>query len=96
MSAPQESVIGVVTQKVGEGFRVDIGSADTALDGLAFEGASKRNRPNLKVCSMAAFVCLAHKDMEPELERYDAQTRKSEGFRELKGGSWYDAAWACV
>ena len=37
-------------QKVGEGFRVDIGSAHPAsLDSLAFEGATKRNKPNLKV-----------------------------------------------
>jgi len=48
--APQELVIGVVTQKVGEGYRVDVGSAHPAsLDGLAFEGATKRNKPNLKV-----------------------------------------------
>lgn len=48
--APQESVIGIIVQKAGEGFRVDIGSAHPAsLDGLAFEGATKRNRPNLKV-----------------------------------------------
>ena len=33
-----------------------------------------------------ARVSLAHKDMEPELECFDAQTRKSEGFGELKGG----------
>ncbi|SJL07489.1 related to Exosome complex component rrp40 [Armillaria ostoyae] len=86
--APQESVIGVVTQKAGEGFRVDIGSAHPAsLDGLAFEGASKRNRPNLKIGSLVyARVSLAHKDMEPELECFEAQTRKSEGFGELKGG----------
>jgi exosome complex component RRP40 len=48
--AAQESVIGVIIQKQGEGYRVDIGSAHAAnLDGLAFEGASKRNKPNLKV-----------------------------------------------
>jgi len=48
--APQESVIGVVTGRSGEGWRVDIGSAHPAsLDGLAFEGATKRNKPNLKV-----------------------------------------------
>jgi len=101
-------VIGVVTQKVGEGYRIDIGSAHPAsLDGLAFEGATKRNKPNLKVPSTNYFtteqsifrffffkvgslvyarVSLAHKDMEPELECFDAQTRKSEGFGELKGG----------
>lgn len=44
-------------QKVGEGFRVDIGSAHPAsLDGLAFEGATKRNKPNLKVHSSQAII----------------------------------------
>lgn len=48
--AAQESVIGVVVARSGENWRVDIGSAHMAiLDGLAFEGATKRNRPNLKV-----------------------------------------------
>ncbi|TFK81453.1 exosome complex exonuclease RRP40 [Polyporus arcularius HHB13444] len=86
--APQESVVGVVVSRSGENWRVDIGSAHMAtLDGLAFEGATKRNRPNLKVGSLLyARVSLAHKDMEPELECFDAQTRKAEGFGELKGG----------
>jgi exosome complex component RRP40 len=49
--APQEPVVGIVSARQGEGWRVDIGSAHQAsLDGLAFEGASRRNRPNLKVC----------------------------------------------
>jgi len=83
---------------------VDIGSAHQAsLDGLAFEGVTRRNRPNIKVrrvlglsnCKVNvhqvnslvyARVSLAHKDMEPELECFDAQTRKAEGFGELKGG----------
>lgn len=48
--APQESVIGIVLGRSGEGWRVDIGSAHPALlDGLAFEGATKRSKPNLKV-----------------------------------------------
>ncbi|KAF8503228.1 exosome complex exonuclease RRP40 [Hysterangium stoloniferum] len=88
--AAQEGVIGVVTARTGGGetYRVDIGSAHPAqLDGLAFEGATKRNRPILKVGSLVyARVSLAHKDMEPELECFDAQTRKSEGFGELKNG----------
>lgn len=86
--SPQEAIIGVVTGRSGEGWRVDIGSAHPAsLDGLAFEGATKRNKPNLKVGSVLyARVSLAHKDMEPELECFDAQTRKAEGFGELKGG----------
>jgi len=86
--APQESVVGVVVGRSGEGWRVDIGSAHFALlDGLAFEGATKRNKPNLKVGSLLyARVSLAHKDMEPELECFDAQTRKAAEFGELKGG----------
>ncbi|PPQ74427.1 hypothetical protein CVT26_001410, partial [Gymnopilus dilepis] len=86
--APQEQVIGTIVQKVGEGYRVDIGAAHLAsLDALAFEGATKRNRPNLKVGSLVyARVSLAHKDMDPELECFDAQTRKAEGYGELKGG----------
>ena len=35
---------------------------------------------------MYARVSLASKDLEPELECFDAQTRKAEGFGELKGG----------
>jgi exosome complex RNA-binding protein Rrp4 len=43
--------------------------------------------PSRKVNSLVyARVSLAHKDMEPELECFDAQTRKAEGFGELKGG----------
>lgn len=50
MPALQEAVIGIVDGRVGEGWRVDIGGAHHAtLDGYAFEGATKRNKPNLKV-----------------------------------------------
>lgn len=98
--------MGQVIARSGENWRVDIGAAHAAnLDGLAFEGATKRNRPNLKVFKpfsltfsqpsshslqvgslLYARVSLAHRDMEPELECFDAQTRKSEGFGELKSG----------
>ncbi|KAG6377080.1 hypothetical protein JVT61DRAFT_1131 [Boletus reticuloceps] len=102
--ASQESVIGIVLGRSGDGWRVDIGSGHPALlDGLAFEGATRRSKPNLKVrCQSVshlsnqsvlqvgalvyARVSLAHKDMEPELECFDAQTHKAEGFGELSGG----------
>lgn len=47
--------MGIVAGKSGlDGWRVDIGSAHFAiLDGLAFEGASKRNKANLKVCKVS-------------------------------------------
>jgi len=86
--ADQESVIGYITHRTQDMYRVDIGSAHSGmLDALAFEGATKRNKPNLKVGSVVyARVSLAHRDMEPELECFDASTRKSDGFGEMKGG----------
>lgn len=45
-----DSVVGVVTAKAGDMFRVDIGSSELAtLSYLSFEGATKRNRPDVKV-----------------------------------------------
>lgn len=52
MPALNDSVIGVITGKGNEQYRVDIGAAHPAiLPMLAFENATKRNRPNLKVSS---------------------------------------------
>ena len=49
--AKGDSVIGIVNQKVGDIFRVDIGSSEQAsLSYLSFEGSTKRNRPDVKVC----------------------------------------------
>ena len=43
-------MIGIVVQKAGDIFRVDIGGSDHAsLSYMAFEGATKRNRPDVKV-----------------------------------------------
>ena len=45
-----EQVIGVVVGKGGDIFKVDIGTSEQAsLSYLAFEGATKRNRPDVKV-----------------------------------------------
>lgn len=47
---PPEPVIGIIVARHAEGYRVDIGSSQAAsLDALAFEGATKRSKPNLKV-----------------------------------------------
>lgn len=47
---PPEPVLGIIIARHAEGYRVDIGGAQAAsLDALAFEGATKRNKPNLKV-----------------------------------------------
>ncbi len=45
VAARGENVVGVVTSKAGDFFRVDIGVAETAsLSYLAFESATKKNR----------------------------------------------------
>lgn len=48
--AKGESIIGIVTAKSGDVFKVDFGGSEQAsLSYLAFEGATKRNRPNVQV-----------------------------------------------
>ncbi len=50
VAARGENVIGVVTNKAGDFFRVDIGVSETAsLSYLAFEGATKKNRLGKKL-----------------------------------------------
>ncbi|KAJ3163506.1 exosome non-catalytic core subunit rrp40 [Geranomyces michiganensis] len=86
--AASDPVLGTVTAKLGEAFRVDIGSAHpAALSMLAFEGATRRNRPNVDVGSLVyCRLSVANKDMEPELECVDPATGKAGGYGELKGG----------
>ena len=48
--AKGDFVVGSVTARIKDGYRVDIGAWTTvSLDAMAFEGATKRNRPNLEV-----------------------------------------------
>jgi exosome complex component RRP40 len=45
-----EPVIGIIVARHAEGYRVDIGASQMAsLEALAFEGATKRSKPKLKV-----------------------------------------------
>ncbi|XP_049898789.1 exosome complex component RRP40 [Epinephelus moara] len=75
--AKGETVIGIVTAKSGDVFKVDFGGSEQAsLSYLAFEGATKRNRPNVQVGDLlfAQFI-IANKDMEPELVCIDSSGR---------------------
>ncbi|KAJ2385032.1 exosome non-catalytic core subunit rrp40, partial [Coemansia sp. RSA 2559] len=83
-----EPVVGVVVARHGEGYRVDIGSAhDALLPLLAFEGATRRNKPNLAIGAVVyGRVVVANSVMDPEIECYNAHTGKSEGYGELSGG----------
>ena len=73
---------------MGEYFRVDIGTAHSAvLPLLSFEGATKRNRPNIPLHALVyCRVAMANPDMEAELECVNPKTSKADGFGELKGG----------
>lgn len=61
----------MVRAKAGDYFRVDIGAPDLALlSFISFEGATKRNRPNLKVGDLVyGQILLASAQMEPEVWR---------------------------
>ena len=57
------------------------------LPHLAFSQATRKTRPVLYPGAVIyARVSLANKHMDPELECYDAESGKAEGFGELKGG----------
>jgi len=73
-----DCVIGIILQKVGDNFRVNIGGPEPAtLSVFAFEGATKRNRPNLKVGdAIYCQVICAHSAMEPEVVCVNSYGRK--------------------
>uniref|UniRef100_A0A8C6ZWV8 Exosome complex component RRP40 n=1 Tax=Nothoprocta perdicaria TaxID=30464 RepID=A0A8C6ZWV8_NOTPE len=74
-----DHVIGIVTAKTGDLFKVDVGGSELAsLSYLAFEGATKRNRPNVQVGDLIyGQFLVANKDMEPELVCIDSSGRAS-------------------
>lgn len=70
-----EMVIGIVVNKQGDYFKVDIGGSEPAiLSYLAFEGATKKNRVKLEIGDLVyAKLLTATRDMEPELVCINAQ-----------------------
>ncbi|PSC74316.1 exosome complex component rrp40 [Micractinium conductrix] len=84
----EDAVVGRIIDKHSENYGVDIGAPFRALlPVLAFEGATKRNRPNLQVGDLVyARVESAHRDLEPVLSCTDA-AGKASGFAHLKGGT---------
>ena len=61
------------------------------LPQLAFEGATKKTRPQLSSGSLIyARVSAASKHLDPEIVCYNPSTGKSEGMGELKGGMVFD------
>ncbi|CAB3384802.1 Hypothetical predicted protein [Cloeon dipterum] len=76
--AKGECVLGVVTNARGDMFKVDIGSSDEAsVSYLAFENATKKNRPLVNVGDVLfGRLLVASKDMEPELVCVDSHGKK--------------------
>ncbi|THD27776.1 Exosome complex exonuclease RRP40 [Fasciola hepatica] len=74
-----DRVVGVVTRKAGEYYMVDIGcSSSASLGYLSFEGASKKNRPDLNIGDVVyAMVTQADRDLEVELSCVDESGRAS-------------------
>ncbi|KAF0686807.1 Aste57867_21404 [Aphanomyces stellatus] len=62
-----DGVVGMIVDRNAEFYRVDIGASSYATLGmLAFDGASKRNRPNLQPGSLVyCRVVRASKDLDP-------------------------------
>lgn len=83
-----ETVIGVVNSKAGDIFRVDIGASEMgSLSYLAFEQATKKNRPDVNPGDLVyARLVMAGKDFEPELVCVNSSGKKgrlgvlSDGF----------------
>lgn len=94
-----DHVIGIVSDKNADEYRLQLGAAAPAsLPVLAFDGATKRNRPHLEVGALVyARIVLAHRDMEPEascaapagIGAKDWVTNESV-FGELSGGHLFD------
>ena len=82
-------MIGVVTAKSGDFFRVDVGGAEPAsLSYLAFEGATKKNRPNVNVGDVVyAKLLSASRHSEPELVCVDSYGKRG-GLGVLAGGGF--------
>ena len=82
-----ENVVGVITGRQGDVYKVDIGSSDQAfLSYLSFEGSTKRNRPNINNGDVVfGRLVSANKDMEPELSCVDSANNKANGMGVIDG-----------
>ncbi|XP_059608795.1 exosome complex component RRP40 [Phlebotomus argentipes] len=82
VAAKGDTVIGYVIGKSTDTFRVDIGGSEPAsLSYLAFEGATKRNRPDVHVGDILfGRLVVASGDFEPELVCLDSTGLKKDRF----------------
>lgn len=81
------NTVCLASRELPQNFLVDIGGPFPALlPMLSFEGATRRNRPNLKAGDLVyCRVTSAYRDAEPQLSCVDAMG-KAAGFGGLKDG----------
>lgn len=87
LPALHDPVICQITNRGTESYQVTLFNSHTqaTVSAFAFEGATKRNKPNLKVGTLLyAQVMSANRHLEVELTCVDSATGKSNGFGELK------------
>ena len=86
---PGDVVLGTITQRLPEFFRVDIGTAEQGLlPMLSFQGATKRSKPDiypgdLVVCEITKST---DSNSEPILTCVDERTGKANGLGVITGG----------
>jgi exosome complex component RRP40 len=91
--APGDVVIGIITGRRGDAYEVDVrGPCPAALPVLAFEGATRRNRPTLKDGDLVyARLAAAPRGGEPELTCLEAggggRAAGGAGLGPLAGGT---------
>jgi exosome complex component RRP40 len=75
-----DQVVGIIEEKMGEFYRVNIFSSSSALlNKLAFEGATKRNKPELKKGDVLYLrVSIADKDLDTEVTCITSSGSKKE------------------
>lgn len=76
-------MVGTVVERHTDAYNVDLGGPFTAvLPALAFEGVTRRNRPNLAPGDLVyARVTGASRDADPEIACTDAAGKVHRGFR---------------
>lgn len=94
VAALEDMVIGIVQERHADDYRLDLNGTDTAtLAALSFEGATKKNKPNLVVGAVVyCRVTRASKNMETEVSCVEPGSSRSWTggetlYGELKGGN---------
>ncbi|KAJ6242249.1 exosome complex component rrp40 [Anaeramoeba flamelloides] len=82
-----QPVIGFITQKAGTNYLVDLGTnVPAVLSFFGFPGATKKNRPQLKINdTVYARIVVSNGTEEPQIVCMDKNERAS-GFGQLEGG----------